>query len=122
STLVRQCFCHRRRGRAALCRTGNRRSTMPVSAMMRNPTPGPAGAAIGIAVVGAAAILGAYYFQYVRGLEPCPLCLEQRIAYYVAIPLALIVAFADRRGAPRTLLAAALLIMALAMLFNAGLG
>ena len=49
---------------------------MPVSAMMRNPTPGPAGAAIGIAVVGAAAILGAYYFQYVLGLEPCPLLFD----------------------------------------------
>jgi disulfide bond formation protein DsbB len=87
--------------------------------MMRKPA---AGAAIVIALVGAAAILGAYYFQYVLGLQPCPLCLEQRIAYYVAIPLALILAFAAWRGAPRALPVAGLVLIALAMLVNAGLG
>jgi disulfide bond formation protein DsbB len=92
---------------------------MPASAILRNPT---AGAAIAVAVLGAAAILGAYYFQYVLGLQPCPLCLEQRIAYYVAIPLALILAFAASRGVPRALLAAGLAIIALAMLVNSGLG
>ena len=98
---------------------------MPASAMMRNPTAGAAGAggaAIVIAILGAAAILGALYFQYGLGLAPCPLCLEQRIAYYFAIPLALIVAFADLRGAPRALVTAALVLIALAMLVNAGLG
>jgi len=91
---------------------------MPASAMMRSP----AGAAIVIAIVGAAAILGAFLFQYWLGLQPCPLCLEQRIAYYFAIPLALIVAFADSRAAPRAPLAAALVLIALAMLLNASLG
>jgi disulfide bond formation protein DsbB len=95
---------------------------MPASAMIRNPTAGAAGAASVIASVGAAAILGALYFQYGLGLQPCPLCLEQRIAYYFAIPLALIVAFAAARGAPRVLLTAALVLIALAMLLNAGLG
>src|SRR5712691_9394383 len=95
---------------------------MPASAMMRKPAAGAAGAAIVIAIVGAAAILGAFFFQYVLGLQPCPLCLEQRIAYYVAIPLALVVAFAAWRGAPRTLLIAGLVLIALAMLVNAGLG
>jgi disulfide bond formation protein DsbB len=92
---------------------------MPAGTIMRNPA---AGAAITIAVVGAAAILGAFYFQYALGLAPCPLCLEQRIAYYVAIPLALILAFAAARGAPRGLLVAGLAVIALAMLANAGLG
>jgi disulfide bond formation protein DsbB len=92
---------------------------MPASAILRNPT---TSAAIAVAVLGAAAILGAYYFQYVLGLQPCPMCLEQRIAYYVAIPLALILAFAAWRGAPRALLTAGLAIIALAMLVNAGLG
>src|SRR5947209_4552960 len=95
---------------------------MPASAMMRKPAAGAAGAAIVIAIVGAAAILGAFYFQYGLGLAPCPLCLEQRIAYYFAIPLALIVAFADSRRAARPLLTAALVLIALAMLINAGLG
>jgi len=94
---------------------------MRASAMMRNP-PGAAGAAIVIAIVGAAAMLGAFVFQYGLGLQPCPLCLEQRIAYYFAIPLALLVVFAHRRGAPRPLLAAGLVLIALAMLVNVGLG
>jgi disulfide bond formation protein DsbB len=92
---------------------------MPASAM-REPL---AGVAIVIAVVAAAAILGALFFQYGLGLQPCPLCLEQRIAYYVAIPLAALVAFAAaRKSAPRGLLIAGLAIVALAMLANAGLG
>ena len=31
------------------------------------------------------ALAGAYYFQYVEELQPCPLCLYQRWPYYVAI-------------------------------------
>jgi len=92
---------------------------MAASAVIRNPA---TGAAIVIAVVGATAILGAFFFQYGLGLQPCPLCLEQRIASNFAVPLALIVAFADSRGAPRAPLAAALVLIALAMLLNASLG
>jgi disulfide bond formation protein DsbB len=84
-------------------------------------------AAILVAAGGAATILGAYYFQYVMGLPPCPLCLEQRVAYYVSIPLAAIVAIAAGRGAPHRqmwytkVVAAGLGVIALAMLFNSGL-
>jgi disulfide bond formation protein DsbB len=74
-----------------------------------------------VAATGAATILGAYYFQYVMELAPCPLCLEQRIAYYVSIPLAVVVAITAGRGAPRGVVAAGLAIIALAMLLNAGL-
>lgn len=79
-------------------------------------------AAIAIATAGAATILGAYFFQYVLGLPPCPLCLEQRIAYYVAIPVAAAVAVGAWRKAPRTLLIAGLAVVVLAMLWNTGLG
>ena len=78
-------------------------------------------AAAVVAGVGAATILGAYFFQYVMGLPPCPLCLEQRIAYYVSIPLAVVVAIAAGRSAPRGVVAAGLGVIALAMLFNSGL-
>ena len=81
-----------------------------------------AAAAIAIAVVGAATILGAWFFQYGLGLTPCPLCLEQRYAYYFAIPLALMVALGDQSGASRKVLIAALVAIALGMLWNAGLG
>jgi disulfide bond formation protein DsbB len=78
-------------------------------------------AALLVAAGGAATILGAYFFQYVLGLPPCPLCLEQRIAFYVSIPLAAVVAIAAGRNAPRGIVAAGLGIIALAMLFNSGL-
>ena len=79
-------------------------------------------AALAIALVGAATILGAWFFQYGLGLKPCPLCLEQRYAYYFAIPLAVMVALGDQVGASRKVLLAALIAIALGMLWNAGLG
>src|ERR1700728_3307571 len=79
-------------------------------------------AALAIAVGGVATILGASFSQYVLGLKPCPLCLEQRIPYYVAIPLALIVAIAAARRAPRGVVNGGLGLLAVAMLIGAGLG
>ena len=78
-------------------------------------------AAVLVAAGGAATILGAYFFQYVLGLRPCPLCLEQRIAYYVSIPLAIVVALAAGRDAPCGVVVVGLSVIALAMLFNSGL-
>jgi len=37
--------------------------------------------------VGLATILGAWGSQYIGGLVPCELCLEQRLAYYSGLPL-----------------------------------
>jgi disulfide bond formation protein DsbB len=59
-------------------------------------------AALLIAAACAATLAGAWFFQLVVGLSPCPLCLEQRIPYYIAFPLALVVAFAaDRKSIAR---------------------
>lgn len=47
-----------------------------------------------------AIILGALAFEYIGGFKPCPLCLQQRYAYYVGIPLlfiALILLSAENR-------------------------
>jgi disulfide bond formation protein DsbB len=79
-------------------------------------------AAIVAAAVGAATILGAYFFEYVLDYQPCPLCLDQRIPYYVAIPTAIAVAVAAQIGTPRWLLAGGLVIVVIAMLIGAGLG
>jgi disulfide bond formation protein DsbB len=38
-------------------------------------------------VLGLAAILGALGSQYIGGLQPCELCLEQRLAYYWGLPV-----------------------------------
>src|SRR4051812_664878 len=76
-----------------------------------------AAAAIAIAAIGVAAILGAYFFQYVVGLPPCPLCLEQRYAYYVSIPLAAMILLGASVGSSRKVLMLALLAIAAAMLW-----
>ena len=79
-------------------------------------------AAVAIALVAAATLAGAWFFELVLDIRPCPLCLEQRYAYYLALPLGLVVAFAASRGAPRQIALAGLAILALAALANAGLG
>jgi disulfide bond formation protein DsbB len=79
-------------------------------------------AALAIAVVAALTLAGAWFFQLVLDIRPCPLCLEQRYAYYLAVPLALVVAFAAARGAPRPLLLAGFGVLLLAALANAWLG
>ena len=79
-------------------------------------------AAAAIIILGAATLLGALFFQYVIGLPPCPLCLEQRYAYYFSIPLAALVLLGLSVGASRKVVVAALAVIALCMLWNAGLG
>jgi disulfide bond formation protein DsbB len=79
-------------------------------------------AALLVAVVGTATILGAYFFEFVLGLPPCPLCLEQRVPYYVAIPLAALVVVGAYAGAPRGVLLIGLAIVFVAMLTGAALG
>ncbi|HTV35637.1 MAG TPA: disulfide bond formation protein B [Xanthobacteraceae bacterium] len=83
---------------------------------------GPAAAALTVFVIALATLLGAWYFQYVLGYPPCPLCLEQRIPYYIVIPLSLVVAIAARWRAPRALVAAGFLILLAATLCGAALG
>jgi disulfide bond formation protein DsbB len=79
-------------------------------------------AALAITAIAAATLAGAWFFQLVLDIRPCPLCLEQRYAYYLAIPLGALVALAAARGAPRAVLLASLAILALAALGNAALG
>jgi len=44
-----------------------------------------------IVAASVAALAGAFYSQYVWGLEPCPLCLYQRVPYGVTIVLGIVV-------------------------------
>ena len=67
------------------------------------------------------ALATAYGFQYIGGYEPCALCLMERYAYYVGIPLlflALVLVATERAGWA----AAIFFLVALAFLANAGLG
>ena len=42
-------------------------------------------------VLGLATILAAWGSQLIGGLQPCELCLEQRLAYYYGLPILLVV-------------------------------
>jgi disulfide bond formation protein DsbB len=79
-------------------------------------------AALAITAVAAATLAGAWYFQLVLDIRPCPLCLEQRYAYYLAIPLGALVALAAARDAPRGVLVTGLVLLAGLALGNAVLG
>jgi disulfide bond formation protein DsbB len=93
-----------------------------MTAALRPTTREPAYRWGGLALLLAtAAILAALGFEYIGGYSPCPLCLEQRTAYYVGIPLAflgLVLLAAGRDGVA----ALAFLLLALGFLYNAGLG
>lgn len=71
--------------------------------------------------VAAAVILIALAFQYIGGYQPCPLCYQQRYAYYAAIPT-LFMALSLVSSGARGWAAALFFAVALAFLANAGLG
>ncbi|HEY7844446.1 MAG TPA: disulfide bond formation protein B [Bradyrhizobium sp.] len=79
-------------------------------------------AALAITAISAATLAGAWFFQLVLEVLPCPMCLEQRYAYYFAVPFAALLALAAAKGAPRGLVLAGLAILALAALGNAVFG
>jgi disulfide bond formation protein DsbB len=79
-------------------------------------------AALGIFVGSSATILGAWFFQYVLGLAPCPLCLEERLPYHIVIPLSLLMAIAAFVQAPRALIKVGFGAILIAMLCGAALG
>src|SRR3954451_8630162 len=79
-------------------------------------------AAIAITLIAAATLAGAWFFELVLDIRPCPLCLEQRYAYYLAVALGALTAFAASRHMARQLLMAAFAILLAACLANAWIG
>ena len=91
--------------------------------VLRRAGAGPAAqAAFAIFVISLATLLGAWFFQFVLGYPPCPLCLQQRIPYYIVIPLSLVLAMAARGGASPRLIAAGLAVVLAAVVCGAALG
>lgn len=68
----------------------------------------PDAVALLVGLAAAATILGALGFEHIGGYVPCALCLQQRLPYYIGVPLAL-AAFAAARRQGGRLVAAALL-------------
>ncbi len=79
-------------------------------------------AALLVLVVATATIAGAWFFQLVLEILPCPMCLEQRYAYYTIIPLSALVAVGAAKGAPRPILIAGLIVIALIAAGNSVFG
>jgi disulfide bond formation protein DsbB len=94
-------------------------SAKPLQVRETNPA---LAAALAITAIAVATLMGAWFFQLVLDIRPCPLCLEQRYAYYLAVPLGALLAWAAAKHAPRAVLVAGLAFLALAALANAWLG
>lgn len=89
------------------------RAALPSSPAVRRRQ---AVAGLVVAAISAGTLAGAWYFQLVVGLAPCPLCLEQRIPYYVGVPVALLgvlCAVIGKAGPARVALGLAGMLMAL---------
>jgi disulfide bond formation protein DsbB len=93
---------------------------MTMGAIGSPPRPGTARLALLVAVVAAGALAGAWFIQIVLGVLPCKLCLDQRIPYYVGVPLAVLAAWQAARQ-PNGLITAGLML-ALGSVFAVGAG
>ena len=66
-------------------------------------------------------ILTAHAFEHIGGYPPCPLCLQERYAYYFGVPAA-VVAFLAARAESFGFARLVLLLIAIGFLLNMGLG
>ena len=79
-------------------------------------------------LIPAAALAGAWGIELIGGIAPCPLCLTQRIPYYVGLPIALLGLWLHQSGrtgghcGKQGLAALAFLAFAAAMAVAAGYG
>ena len=73
-------------------------------------------------VVGLATILAAWSFQIIGGFIPCKLCLEERVPYYVGVPLALVALVATLARLPSWVVRLLLALVAIAFLYDLYLG
>jgi disulfide bond formation protein DsbB len=89
-----------------------------VALLRRDP---PVAAAAIVAVVGVLTICGVFFFEYVLGYPPCPLCLEQRNAFYVGVLLAALLWLGANYGASSKVMIAGFAVITAVMLWNTGL-
>jgi len=91
------------------------------TADLAGPSPAllPAGFVL---LLGVVVIAAAWGFQIIGGYVPCALCLQERIPYYVGLPLVLVAVVAAQRGGPAWLVRGALILAAIAFAYGAALG
>ena len=73
-------------------------------------------------VVGAAAILIAWGFELIGGYIPCALCLQERVPYYIGLPVALAGVLAALGGALPIVVRILLVVAGLVFAYGAYLG
>lgn len=66
-----------------------------------------------IFLVALSVILSAWAFELIGGFQPCGLCLQQRIPYYIGVPVAAIALFFAVKPMPRKWASMALWLLAL---------
>jgi disulfide bond formation protein DsbB len=88
--------------------------------LAKGPRPVRTASAV-VFVVALATILAALAFEHLGGYAPCPLCLQQRYAYYFAVP-ASVVAYFFAQGHSTSVARTLLILIAVAFVVNAGLG
>ncbi len=93
------------------------------SELLRSELQSPSATGLAMLVLAAAAatILAALAFEHIGGYDPCPLCLQQRYAYYLGIPATVAALALLLQGQPKAA-AAVLLAVGAGFLVNAGLG
>ncbi|WP_102960885.1 disulfide bond formation protein B [Mangrovicella endophytica] len=79
-------------------------------------------AAIVLALGIGASVGTALLFEHVGGYIPCALCLQERIPYYAAVPLAVVTAVLATRPRAGALTRALLVLIGLVMLYSLSLG
>jgi disulfide bond formation protein DsbB len=82
----------------------------------------PSFPALAMAGLGIGLLLGAYAFEYLGGIKPCPLCLEQRVPWMILIVLGGGIVGARSAGAPPRVMQGLYALAALAAAYGAYLG
>jgi len=75
-----------------------------------------------LALAMAATVGAALGFQHIGGFIPCKLCLEQRVPYYIGVPVMVLAFVSASLRAPAIVTRGLLLVGGLLMLWGLGLG
>jgi disulfide bond formation protein DsbB len=75
-----------------------------------------------VTVISAATIAAAWGFELIGGYIPCALCLQERIPYYVGVPVALVALITSMVAVPSWLPRLLLVVAALVFAYGAYLG
>ena len=94
----------------------------PLSTHLQRGAADPLIPGLALAALAFALLAGAYAFEYLGGLKPCPLCLEQRGPWFALIPIGGLIYSAGMAKAPRTAILALYGVAVVIAIWSAYLG